>query len=115
MAGVLPETEYVIVYTAVNPYGDIAPVQFSEPFKTKALVTDAPEQCAADINLEMTTLGVDGIKTDFTFNPDKLAQFHFTFIQGDVAFPVAEDSSREKLINATTASQPQWLPMRMEC
>ncbi len=101
MAGVQPETEYVIVYTAVNPYGDIAPVQFSESFKTKALVTDAPEQCAADINLEMTTLGVDGIKTDFTFNPDKLAQFHFTFIQGDVAFPVAEDSSREKLINAT--------------
>ena len=100
-AEVKPETEYVIAYTAVNQYSDIAPVQFTEPFKTKALVTDAPEQCTGDINLEMTTLGVDGIKTEFSFDPENVAQFHFAFIQGDVAFPVAEDASREVLIRAT--------------
>lgn len=101
MVDVAPETEYVIAYTAVNQYSDIAPVEFSEPFTTKALVVDAPESCEAEINLEMTTLGVDGIKTAFTFNPDKTAYFHFAFIQGDVAFPVPENASREVLIAAT--------------
>lgn len=101
MVDVSPSTEYVIAYTAVNQYSDIAPVEFSEPFTTKALVLDAPESCEAEINLEMTTLGVDGIKTTFTFDPDKTAQFHFAFIQGDVAFPVPEDASREELIGAT--------------
>ena len=78
-----PDTEYVMVYTAVNPYQVAMPLGYSEPFKTDALVSDKPAESKADLNLNLLALDYTNVKFDFTYNFENTAIYYFRFVNPD--------------------------------
>lgn len=97
-----PDTEYYIAFTAMNEYRQLSPVEFIGPFKTDALVTDAPEKGNDDVNLTLTAEGATKLHIEFTYDIENTAAVHFQYIEGfgdgSIAFPTPE-SSREELLD----------------
>lgn len=95
-----PNTEYVMVYTAVNPYQEAMPLKFSEPFKTDALTTDKPAESKVDLNLSLVATSFTNVKFEFTYNFENTAIYYFRFVNPESTLPeedgLAEDASREE-------------------
>ncbi|MBP3383628.1 MAG: hypothetical protein J6K78_06950 [Tidjanibacter sp.] len=101
--GLEADSEYVIVYTAVNPYQETMKLKFSEPFKTDALVTDKPAESKADVELSLVATSYTNVKFDFTYNFENTAIYYFRFVNPDSTKPeeggLAEDATREEKVN----------------
>lgn len=81
-----PDTEYVIVYVAKNPFGELSELCFSEPFRTKALVRDNPDACISDVELTFTDVTRWGFKYNFKYDYSKTACYRFQLV-----YPYEED------------------------
>lgn len=81
-----PDTEYVVAYVAKNYFGELSELCFTEPFRTKALVRNAPETCQADLELTLTDVTRWGFKYNFSYNYDKTACYRF-----QIVYPYDED------------------------
>lgn len=79
-AELTPDTEYVVLYVAKNNFGELSELCFSEPFKTKPLVKDAPETCIADVQLELTDVSRWGFKYNFTYDYETTACYRFQLV-----------------------------------
>ena len=75
-----PDTEYVVVSVAKNRFGEISDLTYSEPFRTKVLTRNAPEQCLANVELTITDVSRWGFKYNFTFNFDKTMCYRFQIV-----------------------------------
>lgn len=82
-----PDTEYVIVYVAKNPFGELSELCFSEPFRTKALVRDNPDACISDVELTFTDVTRWGFKYNFKYDYSKTACYRFQLV-----YPYEEDN-----------------------
>lgn len=76
-----PNTEYVAVYIGRNFYQELSDLYFSEPFTTKPLVTDRPEDCLADCTLEFTNVGRANATFNFTYDADNCTIYKFACIE----------------------------------
>lgn len=81
-----PDTEYVVAYVAKNYFGQLSELCFTEPFRTKPLVRNAPETCQADLELTLTDVTRWGFKYNFSYNYDKTACYRF-----QIVYPYDED------------------------
>ena len=75
-----PDTEYVVVSVAKNRFGEVSDLVFSDPFRTKVLKRNAPEECLADVNLTITDVSRWGFTYNFTFNYDKTMCYRFQMV-----------------------------------
>lgn len=100
-SGCNPDTEYVIVWTAMNQYRELAPLQFTEPFKTLPIVMDDPASSEENVVLNLTHTGVQRVNIEFVYDFEKSANIHFQYIEGfetyGASVPTTE-SSREELL-----------------
>lgn len=96
-----PDTEYVIVWTAMNQYKQLAPLQFSEVIKTKSIEKNNPAASKENAVLNLSHTGVQQVHIEFTYDFDKTAKIHFQYIEGfggdGVSVPTQE-STREELL-----------------
>ena len=81
-----PDTEYVVLYVAKNHFGELSELCFSEPFSTKELVRDRPEDCVADVNLTFTDVSRWGFKYNFSYDYETTACYRFQLV-----YPYDED------------------------
>ncbi len=74
-----PDTEYAILYVALNGYGDLSRLAMSEPFRTKPQTRALSQTAVYDptFNFKLESLGVNGLKCSFDFDPDVVAQVFF--------------------------------------
>lgn len=97
-----PDTEYVIVWTAMNQYKQLAPLQFSEVIKTKPIEKNNPAASKEDAVLNLTHTGVQQVHIEFTYNFNNTAKIHFQYIEGfggDGVNVPTEESTREELLS----------------
>lgn len=101
--GLEPNTEFVIAYTAVNPYQLYMPLKFSEPFKTDALVTNTPEACESNLNLSLVATSYTNVRFDFVFDFEKTAVYYFRWVNPDSDDPaeggLSESATREEMLD----------------
>lgn len=83
---IAPDTEYVIVYVAKNPFGTLSELCFSEPFRTKPLVRDDPDACIADVELTFTDISRWGFTYNFRYSYATTACYRFQLV-----YPYNED------------------------
>lgn len=96
------DTEYVIVYTAKNQYGEVAPLKFTEVVRTKPIVKNTPEASKEDVKLELTAQGVQNVTIKFTYSFENTSKIHFQYIEGladDMGLPTQESGTREEFIS----------------
>ena len=79
-AELTPDTEYIVGYVAKNFFGEISELKFSESFKTKKLVRNAPEACAGDVNLYFTDISRWGFTYNFEYDYSKVASYRFQLV-----------------------------------
>ncbi len=90
-----PDTEYVIGYTARNKARELSPVKFTEPFRTKPIVTNTPEACQSNGVLTLEPQGRTSIKIKVNYDFEKHAGIRFQYIEPVLegsGQPLAEDS-----------------------
>lgn len=75
-----PDTEYVIAYVGKNRFGELSPLKFSTPFRTKPMVRDNPAACEADVALTFTEISRWGVKYNFTYDFSKTMGFRFQIV-----------------------------------
>ena len=97
-----PNTEYMIVWTAMNQYKELAPLQFTDVVKTKSVEKNNPAASKADAVLDLTHTGVQQVHITFHYNFENTAKIHFQYIEGfgggeGMSVPTQE-SSREELL-----------------
>lgn len=98
-----PDTEYIIVWTAMNQYRELAPLQFTDVIKTKPVEKNNPSASKADAVLNLSHTGVQQVHIEFTYNFENTAKIHFQYIEGfgggeGIDVPTKE-SSREELLS----------------
>ena len=87
-----PDTEYVVAYCSKDIYGELSTAYFSEPFRTKPLQMDAPQNNESDIHLEFQDLTRTSLKFNFTYDPVNTAVVRFVCIKnGDMNLTKAYD------------------------
>ena len=102
-----PDTEYVIAYCGKNFYGEITELHFSEPFRTKKLITDTPEANKSNIKLEFSDVTRTSIKFDFSYDPANTACFKFICIKnGD--FNLSEAYSWVEVPSVDASQEDLW-------
>ena len=84
-----PDTEYVIGYTARNKARELSPVKFTEPFRTKPVVTNTPEACQSNGVLTLEPQGRTSIKINVAYDFEKHAGIRFQYIE-----PILEGSGQ---------------------
>ena len=75
-----PDTEYVIVSVAENRFGDLSELYFSEPFRTKTLKRNSPDECIADVNLTITDISRWGFTYNFSYDFSKTMCYRFQIV-----------------------------------
>ncbi len=98
-----PDTEYIIVWTAMNQYRELAPLQFTDVVKTKTVELNNPSASKENAVLNLTHTGVQQVHIEFTYDFEKTAKIHFQYIEGfgggeGMNIPTQE-SSREELLS----------------
>lgn len=99
-----PDTEYVIVWTAMNQYKELSPLQFTEVIRTKPITKDQPEKSSENVELTLTHTGVQQVHIEFTYDFEKTSKIHFQYIEGfgggeGMNIPVQGTSSREDFLD----------------
>ena len=82
----LPDTEYVVVSVAKNRFGELSDLYFSDPFRTKVLKRNSPEECLADVNLTITEISRWGFTYNFSYDFSKTMCYRF-----QIVWPYDED------------------------
>lgn len=97
-----PDSEYVIVWTAMNQYKQLAPLQFTDVIKTKPIEKNNPAASKENAVLKLTHTGVQQVHIEFTYDFTKTAKIHFQYIEGfgggDGMDIPTQESSREDLL-----------------
>ncbi len=96
------DTDYVIVYTAINQYRQVMPLKFTEVVHTKPIVKDTPELSEENVALQLTANGVQEVTIKFTYDFEKTSKIHFQYIEGladGMGLPTQESGTREEFIN----------------
>lgn len=96
------DSEYVVVYTAMNQYRELIPLKFTEAVRTKSIVKNAPEESKEDVVLELTAKGVQNVTIKFTYTFENTSKIHFQYIEGlvdDMGLPTEENGTREEFLN----------------
>jgi hypothetical protein len=75
-----PDTEYVIVSVAENRFGDLSDLYFSDPFRTKVLKRNSPDECIADVNLTITDISRWGFTYNFSYDFSKTMCYRFQIV-----------------------------------
>ena len=75
-----PDTEYVVAYCCRDIYGELSTAYFTEPFRTKPLQKDVPQNNMSDVALELQDVTRTSIKFNFTYDPDNTAVIRFICI-----------------------------------
>ena len=75
-----PDTEYVIVSVAENRFGDLSELYFSDPFRTKVLKRNFPEECIADVNLTITDVSRWGFTYNFRYDFNTTMCYRFQIV-----------------------------------
>lgn len=96
-----PDTEYVIAYCGKNAYGDVSEIHFSEPFRTKPLVTDRPEDNLSNCVMSYTDVSTTAITVNFDYDPANTAVIRFICVKYG---SMDQDYSAPK----DDASQAEW-------
>ncbi len=96
-----PNTEYVIAYVGRNRVQELADVQFTPVFKTKALVTDNPSVCKSTAELTLEANGRTAVKINVKYDIANHAGIRFQYIEPvlDGSVQPSVDSSRETFIS----------------
>ena len=81
MKDILPDTEYVIAYIAVNYFGEADDVHVTAPFKTKPRNVTDPSKFNGNFKVEI----VDGespigITVKFTYDPEDVAAYYWQVV-----------------------------------
>lgn len=76
-----PDTEYVIAYCCKDVYGKLSEAYFSEPFRTKSLVKDRPQDNRSDVSLEFSDITRTSLKFNFSYDPSNTAVLKFICIK----------------------------------
>lgn len=96
------DTEYVVVYTAMNQYKELMPLKFTETVHTKPIVKNTPELSEEDAVLELTADGVQNVTVKFTYDFEKTSKIHWQYIAGlseDMGLPTEESGTREDFVS----------------
>lgn len=95
-----PDTEYVIAYCGKNAYGDVSEVHFSEPFRTKPLVTDRPQDNKSACVLSFSDVTTTSFTLNMDYDPANTAAVNFICVKyGDMDqgyYAPADDASQEE-------------------
>ena len=75
-----PDTEYVVLYVGKNNFGQLSELCFSQPFRTKKLVRDRPEDCMAEVELKLTDVSRWGFTYNFTYDYATTACYRFQIV-----------------------------------
>lgn len=76
----VPDTEYVIVSVAENRFGELSDLYFSDPFRTKVLKRNSPDECIADVNLTITDVSRWGFTYNFSYDFSKTMCYRFQIV-----------------------------------
>ncbi|WP_455585481.1 hypothetical protein [Bacteroides sp.] len=79
-----PNTSYVIVYVGRNGYGDVSPIKVTEPFTTKPLIIDRPQDCSGDLNITISDPGRTELKLTYTYTGDVAMIYHQYLMMTDL-------------------------------
>lgn len=86
MKDILPDTEYVIAYIAVNYFGEAVDVYATEPFKTKPRNVTDPTRFDGRFKVEIEDgTSPIGITVKFTYDPQDVAAYYW-----QVVAPIAD-------------------------
>lgn len=99
--GSKPDTEYVIIWTAMNQYRELAPLQCTESFRTLPIVLDNPSASEENVVLNLSHTGVQRVNIEFVYDFEKAANIHFQYIEGFETYGASvptPESSREDLL-----------------
>ncbi len=74
-----PDTEYALLYVTRNGYGELSRLEMSEPFRTKPQQREISQTATYDpsFKFSLESLGVNGLKCAFSFDPSVVAQVYF--------------------------------------
>lgn len=86
-------TEYIIAWTARNQYDKLAPVQFTESFQTKNIVTNQPSASVEDCQLTLSSDDTSVVTLEYRYDFDKVAAIHFQYIDSGNGELDSESSS----------------------
>ena len=75
-----PDTEYVVLYVGKNNFGQLSELCFSQPFRTKKLVRNRPEDCMAEVELKLTDVSRWGFTYNFTYDYATTACYRFQIV-----------------------------------
>lgn len=100
MKDILPDTEYVIAYIAINYFGEAVDVYATEPFKTKPRNVTDPSKFNGSFKVEIEDgTSPIGFTVKFTYDPEEVAAYYW-----QVVSPTADGQA-----NAMNNNKP-WIP-----
>ena len=103
-----PDTEYVIAYCGKNAYMDVSDLYFSEPFRTKPLVTDRPQDNKANLVMTYTDVTTTEFTVNFDFDPAKTAAVRFISIYYDGWKDYRDMDDNPIAIPSESAPREEW-------
>lgn len=85
MKDILPNTEYVVAYVAVNYFGQAEDVYFTEPFTTKPRNIDNPDLYEGRFSVEIEDASNGhsspiGFTVKFTYDPEAVAAYYWQVV-----------------------------------
>ena len=80
MKDILPNTEYVVAYVAVNYFGQADDVYASEPFITKSRNITDPDACAGEVTVKCDKPSSIGFTVNFTYNKKEVAAYYWQVV-----------------------------------
>ena len=101
-----PDREYEIVYVAKNFFGHLSDLCFSEPFRTKPLVVDNPENCSCNSSFvfECRNVSREGWTYYIDYNWDDIALYRFQIVA-----PGVVDGYSPYIDEFNTGSREDWI------
>jgi hypothetical protein len=91
-----PDTEYVIAYVGRNRVQELADVQFTPVFKTKALVTDNPAACQSTAELTLQASGRTAVTINVKYDIANHAGIRFQYIEPLIDNSVQPDANASR-------------------
>lgn len=81
------DTEYIILYAAVNYYDEVSQLQATDAFRTKPHVRNNPAGCQADLEMNIIATDRTSVTLQFKYNSEKTALYYFQYYSPDPLGP----------------------------
>ena len=108
-----PLDQYVIVSAGENYYGEITPLQFSEPVVMKKRITDRPQDCSvtdSEFRCILDNASRTGFRYNFTYtNPEEVALYYFQIVSPVDAEARETNPEMCPPENIETATHAEWM------